>query len=149
PAGVLDGEATREPVGRVHLDRAEGIVTEVLLHLCDEGARLLALLRGDLDAQCAVDLRELAREDDVDDDALDLDDLPRCCVRAVRCVRHEPPRRACQRKLQRAGARAREVEREKSVAGLLSNYPPRASAVRRPQRAEQATLVVRRLWVAR
>jgi peptide chain release factor 1 len=38
PAGVLDGETTREPVGRIHRDRADAIVTEVLLHLCDDGA---------------------------------------------------------------------------------------------------------------
>ena len=50
-------------------DGADAIVSEVLLHLCDE----LAVVDGD--AECGVDRRQLVREDGVDDDALDLDDL--------------------------------------------------------------------------
>ena len=72
-ARVDDVGAAREAVGRVHRDRAHAIVAEVLLHLRDQLARA-AVPVGDLDAERVVDLRQPAREDGVEDDALDLDD---------------------------------------------------------------------------
>ena len=72
-------DAAREPVGRVHRDRADAVVAEVLLHLRDERAARVAF--GDLDLEGGVDLGEPVGEDGVDDDALDLDDPAR--VRAV------------------------------------------------------------------
>ena len=72
-ASRIDADgAARKAVGRVHGDRADAVVTEMLLHLCDERARRVTL--GDLDLECRVDLGELVGEDGVDDDALDLDD---------------------------------------------------------------------------
>ena len=68
-----------EAVGRVHRDRANAVVAEVLLHLRDERAGRVAF--GDLDLEGGVDLGEPVGEDGVDDDALDLDDPAR--VRAV------------------------------------------------------------------
>ena len=68
-ARVLDLEPAGEPVGRVHRDGADAVVPEVLLHLGDQ----LAVV--DRDAERGVDRRQLVREDGVDDDALDLDDL--------------------------------------------------------------------------
>ncbi len=82
-ARVLDVEAAGEPVGRVHGDGADAIVSEVLLHLCDQ----LAVVDGD--AKRGVDRRQLVREDDVDDDALDLDDLAPVFLVRISC--HEPP----------------------------------------------------------
>ena len=73
-AGVFHFETAREAVGRVHRNGADPVVAQVLLHLGDDGARLLPVLRRDVDAECGVDLREAFREDDVDHDALDLDD---------------------------------------------------------------------------
>ena len=74
-AGVLDVGAARDAVGGVHRHRADPVVPEVLLDLGDQVDRRAAVLLGDLDAQGVVDARELAVEDGVDDDALDLDDL--------------------------------------------------------------------------
>ncbi len=81
-ARVHAGGAAGQAVGRVHRDRADAVVAEVLLHLRDERARLVAVR--DLDLERGVDLRELVGEDGVDDDALDLDDPTR--VRAVSTV---------------------------------------------------------------
>ena len=81
---VDDLDAAREPVGRVHRDGAHAIVAEMLLHLRDQLARAAVL--GDLDAERVVDLGEPVREDGVEHDALDLDDLPR--VLAVALVGH-------------------------------------------------------------
>ena len=78
-AGVDADGAARETVRRVHRDRANPVVSEVLLHLCDEDARRICA--GDLDLDRRVDLGKLVREDGVDDDALDLDDPAR--VRAI------------------------------------------------------------------
>ena len=73
-AGVDDVDAAREAVGRVHRDRADAIVAEVLLHLRDQ--RPAAAVAGrHLDRERVVDLRQLVGEDGVDDDALDLDHL--------------------------------------------------------------------------
>ena len=76
--------AAGDAVGRVHGDGANAIVTEVLLHLCDQ----LAAVGAD-DAQRRVDLRQPVGEDGVDDDALDLQQLP-SVVRgtALRVRRH-------------------------------------------------------------
>ena len=74
----------REPVGGVHGDGADAIVAEVLLHLRDQLARAAVL--GDLDAERVEDLGQPVREDRVEHDALDLDDLPG--VLAVALVGH-------------------------------------------------------------
>ena len=69
-ARVDDVGAAGEPVGRVHRDRAHAVVAEMLLHLRDQrSVRQLDLERGQ-------DLGKAVGEDRVDDDALDLDDLP-------------------------------------------------------------------------
>ena len=82
---VDDLDAAGEPVGRLHRDGADAIVAEMLLHLRDQLARAAVLL-GNLDAERVVDLGELVREDGVEHDALDLDDLAR--VLAVALVGH-------------------------------------------------------------
>ena len=84
PLRVDDLDPAGEPVGRVHRDRAHAVVAEVLLHLRDQLAR--AALLGDVDAERVVDLGEPVREDGVQHDALDLDDLSR--VLAVALVGH-------------------------------------------------------------
>ena len=81
---VDDLDPAREPVGRVHGDGADAIVAEMLLHLRDQLARAAVL--GDLDAERMVDLGKPVREDGVEHDALDLDDLSR--VLAVALVGH-------------------------------------------------------------
>src|SRR5579862_3545057 len=72
PPRVDDLDAARKAVGGVHRDGAHAVVAQVLLHLRDQLARAAVL--GHLDAQRVVDLRQPAREDGVEDDALDLDD---------------------------------------------------------------------------
>ena len=67
-AGVHDCRAAGEAIGRVHRDRADAVVAQVLLHLGDQHAAL-----GALDPERGVDLRELLGEHGVDHDALDLD----------------------------------------------------------------------------
>ena len=84
PLRVDDLDPAGEPVGRVHGDGPDAIVAEVLLHLRDQLARAAVL--GDLDAERVVDLGQPVREDGVEHDALDLDDLPR--VLAVALVGH-------------------------------------------------------------
>ena len=54
-AGVDDVGAAREPVGRVHRDRADAVVAEVLLHLGDESR--LGRRREGLDLDGVQDLR--------------------------------------------------------------------------------------------
>ena len=76
---VDDVAAAREAVGRVHRDGADAVVAEMLLHL---GHELAAV--GARDAQRRVDLGQLVREDGVDDDALDLDQLADVLASAVR-----------------------------------------------------------------
>ena len=78
--GVDDVDPAREPVRRVHRNRAHAIVSQVLLHLCHERPGR------ELDLEGAQDLGEPVGEDGVDDDALDLDDLP--CVTAGLLVGH-------------------------------------------------------------
>ena len=74
-AHVLDVGAAGDAVGGVHRHGADPVVPEVLLDLGDQVDRGAAVLLGDL--RCAGRCRcsELAVEDGVDDDALDLDDL--------------------------------------------------------------------------
>ena len=81
--GVDHLDAAGEAVGRVHRDRADAVVAEVLLHLADQvlaGADLLVLLGrgglGTLDDDRVVDLRQLVGEHRLDHDALDLLDPP-------------------------------------------------------------------------
>ena len=88
-AGVLHLGAARNAVGRVHRHCAHPVVPEVLLHFCDEEARGVLVGLGDLDTQRVVDGRQIAVEDRVDDDALDLDDL--ADVLRVRVPGHESP----------------------------------------------------------
>ena len=68
-AGVDGVDPARETVGGVHRNRADAIVTEVLLHFRDQRSAAWHA-----DAQRVVDLGQLARENGVDHDALDLDD---------------------------------------------------------------------------
>ena len=69
-AGVLDGSAADQAVGRLHRDRAHHVVADVLLDLEGEGLGLAAV--GDVDVQREVDLRHrLGRELHVDDRADD------------------------------------------------------------------------------
>ena len=65
-----DVDAAREPVGGVHRDRANPVVSEVLLDLRHERAV------AELDLERGQDLGEAVGEDGVEHDALDLDDLP-------------------------------------------------------------------------
>ena len=74
PARVDDVRPARETVGGVHGDRAHAVVAEVLLHLRDE-RRGRAVGPVDLDLDGVEDLGQAVREDRVDHDALDLDDL--------------------------------------------------------------------------
>ncbi len=89
PAGVDHVEPAREPVGRVHRNRADAIVAEMLLHLRDQRRRLAAVAARYLDRERVVDPGQLAGERDVDHDALDLDHL--ADVLAVLRVRHASP----------------------------------------------------------
>src|SRR5204863_8924874 len=79
PAGVEDVDAPRETVGRVHRDGAQPVVAEVLLDLCDQ----VGLVVAPRDPQRRVDLRQPVREDRVDDDALDLEQLSGVATGAV------------------------------------------------------------------
>src|SRR5438034_919428 len=63
---------------------SSAIIPEVLLHLRDQLARAAVL--GDVHAERVKDLGQPVREDGVEHDALDLDDLPR--VLAVALVGH-------------------------------------------------------------
>src|SRR4051812_42737199 len=78
-AGVDDLGPASEAVGRVHRDRADAVIAEVLLDLADEvRADALVVAGGAVagDQQRGVDLGQLVREDGLDDDALDLLDAP-------------------------------------------------------------------------
>jgi hypothetical protein len=55
----------------------------VLLHLRDQGARLLALAGGDIDAEGRVDLGQALGKHRVDHDALDLDHLADVAARSI------------------------------------------------------------------
>ena len=84
-AGVDHVDAARDAVGGVHRDRADTVVAEVLLHLCDQVAFAVRAL----DLERGVDLGQPVREDGVDHDAANLDDL--ADVLAVVLVRHVSP----------------------------------------------------------
>ena len=86
-ARVLDVGAAGNAVGGVHRHGADAVVPEMLLHLGDQVDRGAAVLLGDMDAQGVVDARELAVEDGVDDNALDLHDL----ADVLRLGGHESP----------------------------------------------------------
>ena len=84
-AGVVRDGTTREPVRRVHRDGAHAVVAQVLLHLRGQHAGLAAIT-GQRDLQGVVDSRDRPREDGVEDDALDRDDLSGgALVGHVRC----------------------------------------------------------------
>ena len=68
-AGVDHGVAAAQAVGRVHRDRADAVVAEVLLDLERQVDRVAAVALGDLDLERRVDLGQLIGEDGVDDDA--------------------------------------------------------------------------------
>jgi hypothetical protein len=77
-AGVDHGRAAGQTVGRVHCDRADPILAEMLLHLADQRG-ILAVLAGEGDFQRVEDIRELPLgELGVNDGSDNLDDLP--CV---------------------------------------------------------------------
>jgi hypothetical protein len=90
-AGVDHVDAARNPVGRVHRDRADPVVAEVLLHLRDQPDRRLVVALRELDPQGGVDLGQPLGEDGIDDDALDLDDLADVLLLAAVLVRHVSP----------------------------------------------------------
>ncbi len=70
-AGVAHLDAARQAVGRVHGDRADAVVAEVLLHL--EHERGVLALAHEVDLERVVDLGQVVGgEGDLDDDALDL-----------------------------------------------------------------------------
>ena len=78
---ILDVDAAGETVRRVHGDCANAVVSEVLLDLRDQIDLGAAFLAGHLDSQSVVDLREIAGEDGVEDDASDFDDFADTCRR--------------------------------------------------------------------
>ena len=119
-AGVDDVDAAREAVGRLHRDRADAIVAEVLLHLRDQ--RPAAAVAGrHLDRERVVDLRQLVREDGVDDDALDLDDL---ACGSLRVLRHVSPGKRFLEEVRRAAPQKRSQSSEAPVqAGRVPNAP--------------------------
>ena len=68
--------AALHAVGRLHRDRADAVLAEVLLDFGDDVERLAALLRRRLDAQRVVDRGQVSGlELDVDDRSDDLDDV--------------------------------------------------------------------------
>jgi hypothetical protein len=83
-AGVEHVDAAGKAVGRIHGDRADAVVAQVLLHFCDERAGRR------LDLEGGQDLGKAIREDGVDHDALDLDDLPQVATGRAR-LRHVAP----------------------------------------------------------
>src|SRR3954449_13335665 len=83
---VDDLGPAREAVRRIHRDRADAVVAEVLLDLADQvGADALVVARGTVarDQQRVIDLGQLVGEDGLDDDALDLLDAPDVAAVAV------------------------------------------------------------------
>ena len=97
-AGVDHLGAAGEAVGRVHRDRADAVVAEVLLDLADEVLVLAAAMSssssargglGTLDRDRVVDLGQLVGEHGLDHDALDLLDPADVALAlgAARCVR--------------------------------------------------------------
>ena len=91
PRGVDAHGAAGETVRRVHRHGTDAIVAEVLLHLRDQRPRA-AVGVGDLDLESRVDLRQQFCEDDVDHDALDLDDRADVPAVVLFSVRHSTPR---------------------------------------------------------
>ena len=77
-------QMTGQAVGGVHRDGAHPVVTQVLLHLGDQ--RRSAIPPRYRDVEGAVDGGQLVLEHGVDDDALDLDDLPDVVAVTVRHV---------------------------------------------------------------
>ena len=71
---VVHLEAASKSVRGVHRHCPDAIVTEMLLHLCDQRARLGVAEGRNLDPERRVDLGKTFGEDGVDHDALDLDD---------------------------------------------------------------------------
>ena len=99
PSEVDDVDASREAVRRVHRDGADPVVPEVLLHLRDQ----VVAVHGD--AEGAVDLGELVREERVDDDALDFDQF--ADVLTLRLLRHASPGEVCPVSCRRGDGTAR------------------------------------------
>ena len=85
-AGVDHLVAALQAVGGVHRHRAHPVVAEVLLHLADQLGRFAILVAGHLDLHRRVDLRQLVREDRVDDDAGHLLDASH--IRSVVALSH-------------------------------------------------------------
>ena len=72
-AGIDDLGAAHQPVGRVHRDRAHGVLAEMLRHF--EHQRAAAVI----DVQRVQDRRQFALETDIDDRADDLGDRADHC----------------------------------------------------------------------
>jgi len=96
---VDDVDATREAVRRVHRDGADAVVSEVLLHFGDQ----VVAVHGD--AEGAVDLGKIVREQRVDDDALDFDHF--ADVLTLRLLRHASPGEVCPVSCRRGDGAAR------------------------------------------
>ena len=92
PAGVEHLVAALDAVGRVHGDRPDAVVAEVLLHLADQPSLGSPALGRDVDLQRVEDLRDVVGEDDVDDDAGHLLDGAHLSIR-VSVVSHSSPSR--------------------------------------------------------
>jgi hypothetical protein len=84
-AGVDHVDPARDPVRRVHRDRTDPVVAQMLLHLGDQHA-IRAVVGRHRDLQGRVDFRQVVGESGVDDDASDLDHL------ADVLFRHASPR---------------------------------------------------------
>ena len=82
-AGVDHVDPARDPVRRVHRDRTDPVVAQMLLHLGDQHA-IRAVVGRHRDLQGRVDFRQVVGESGVDDDASDLDHLADGSVQA--CV---------------------------------------------------------------
>ena len=148
-AGVDHVDSARQAVGRVHGDRADAVVAQVLLHLGDQVETRGAVLARDGDAQRVVDLGQRAGEDGVDDDALDLDDLAHIVFRRLRSAigllkrrLHErmPAPRAQRRASDRSLSKARDARERRSAGPALLRHRGHTglvverSAVRRDER---------------
>ncbi len=115
----------RETVRRVHRNRADAIVAEMLLHLRDQRSRRAVWL-GHLDGESAVDRGQPIGEDGVDDDALDLDD-PAGVRGRFSVVGHDSPR--AKGKARGRASRGRSLSKQApclSLDATGSGYPGRA-----------------------
>ena len=141
-AGVDHVDSAREAVRRVHRDRAHAVVAQVLLHLGDQRPGGAAVGARHLDREGVVDLGQLAGEDGVDHDALDLDDLADVLLRVLGHVAPRALRVSASGKQQARTAPPDGLQSTEALsqAGPVALCGQRALLRRRPQ----AEHVVRR-----